>query len=63
MQLTSKYLKTKLYIYILSTIFDPQMMLGFSQQLYIVCNINIEKKEYSTNSEVKNILSNFSLHN
>lgn len=42
---------------------DPQMMLGFSQQLHIFCNINIEKKEYSINSEVKNILSNFSLHN
>lgn len=39
------------------------MMLGFSEQLYIVCNINIEKKEYSINSKVKNILSNFSLHN
>lgn len=23
---------------------DPQMMLGLSQQLCIVCNINIEKK-------------------
>lgn len=42
---------------------DSQMMLGLSQQLCIVCNINIEKKEYSINSEVKNILSNFSLHN
>lgn len=42
---------------------DPQMMLGLFQQLYIVCNINIEKKEYSINSEVKNILSNLRLHN